>query len=43
VLSGESEPPLWAAAGTTTFEADPTPAVRARYAAVRDLTADKVR
>jgi xylulokinase len=42
VLSGESEPPHWAAAGTTTFEAEPTPAVRERYAAVRELTADKV-
>ena len=26
-------------AGTQTFEADPTPAVRERYAEVRDLTA----
>jgi xylulokinase len=42
VLSGDSAPPHWAAAETTTFEADPTPAVRERYAAVRDLTADKV-
>jgi xylulokinase len=42
VLSGESGPPHWAAAETRTFEADPTPAVRARYAAVRDLTADKL-
>jgi xylulokinase len=42
VLAGESEPPHWAAAQTTTFEADPTPAVRERYAAVRDLTAVKI-
>jgi xylulokinase len=42
VLTGESEPPHWAAAQTTTFEADPTPAVRERYAAVRDLTAVKI-
>jgi xylulokinase len=42
VLSGKGEPPHWAAAETTTFEADPTPAVRERYAAVRDLTADRV-
>jgi xylulokinase len=42
VLSGESEPPHWAAAETSTFEADPTPAVRERYAAVRDLTAVRI-
>jgi len=42
VLSGAGEPPLWAAAETTTFEADPTPAVRERYAAVRDLTAPRI-
>jgi xylulokinase len=42
VLSGTGEPPHWAAAQTTTFEADPTPAVRDRYAAVRDLTANKI-
>ena len=28
--------------GDQTFEADPTPAVRERYAAVRDLTADRI-
>jgi xylulokinase len=42
VLSGDSEPPHWAAAATTTFEADPTPAVRERYAAVRELTATRI-
>ncbi len=39
VLSGEVAPPVWAAAGTQVFEADPTPSVRERYASVRDLTA----
>ena len=42
VLAGTPEPPVWAAASTTTFEADPTPAVRERYAAVRDLTVAQV-
>jgi xylulokinase len=42
VLSGDSEPPHWAAAATTTFEADPTPTVRERYAAVRELTATRI-
>jgi xylulokinase len=37
VLSGEGAPPVWAAAGTQVFEADPTPSVRERYASVRDL------
>ncbi|WP_219412956.1 xylulokinase [Pseudonocardia nigra] len=39
VLAGSAEPAVWAAADTTTFEAEPTPAVRERYAEVRDLTA----
>jgi len=38
VLSGTAAPPSWAAADTEVFEADPTPAVRARYAQARDLT-----
>jgi xylulokinase len=38
-LSGADTAPVWAAAGTRVFEADPAPAVRARYADVRDLTA----
>jgi xylulokinase len=38
VLSGASAPPEWAAADTEVFEADPTPAVRDRYAQARDLT-----
>ncbi|MBN9099690.1 MULTISPECIES: FGGY-family carbohydrate kinase [unclassified Pseudonocardia] len=38
VLAGSDAPPGWAAADTETFEADPTPVVRARYAEARDLT-----
>ncbi|MBY6707267.1 xylulose kinase [Rhodococcus sp. BP-241] len=38
VLSGGAEPPTWAAADIPRYEADPTPAVRERYAEVRDLT-----
>ncbi|NYI77789.1 xylulokinase [Nocardioides panzhihuensis] len=37
-LTGGDEPPTWELAGTETYEADPDPAVRARYAEVRDLT-----
>ena len=36
------ELPEWEPAGTVVREADPTPAVRARYAEVRDLTAARV-
>jgi len=32
------EPVQWPLAGSQTYEADPTPAVRERYAEVRDLT-----
>lgn len=34
-LSGAIHPPAWDAAGTSTYEAEPTPAVRARYADAR--------
>ena len=37
VLTGEL--PDWTRGGTETFEADPAPAVREQYAAVRDMTA----
>lgn len=37
-LSGAAEPPAWDRAGTQRYEADPVPAVRARYAEARDLT-----
>jgi xylulokinase len=39
VLSGEPAAPAWRTAGADTYEADPTPWVRDRYAEVRDLTA----
>ena len=38
VLSGSAAPPDWVSADTELFEADPTPAVRGRYAQARDLT-----
>ena len=41
VLAGGDEPPAWQASGTTRAEAEPTPAVRERYAEVRDLTAPR--
>lgn len=37
-LAGTSEPPKWAQAPAQRYEADPTPAIRERYAEVRDLT-----
>ncbi len=37
-LSGEVEPPQWTRSGTETYEADPTPFVRDRYAEARELT-----
>jgi xylulokinase len=40
-LAGGDEPPRWAQAGTSSHEADPTPEVRERYAACRDLTLDR--
>jgi xylulokinase len=40
VLTGGAEPPTWTAGADVTCEADPTPAVRARYAEARDLTID---
>ena len=38
VLAGGDTPPAWPTTETETYEADPTPAVRARYAEARDLT-----
>lgn len=38
VLAGTPEPPKWASAPARTYEADPAPAIRERYAEVRDLT-----
>jgi xylulokinase len=39
VLSGDADPPAWPLPGTEVHEAEAVPAVRARYAEVRDLTA----
>ncbi|CCH88573.1 Xylulose kinase [Modestobacter italicus] len=41
VLAGGETPPVWPATSTETYEADPVPHVRERYAEVRDLTADR--
>ncbi|MGY1706404.1 xylulokinase [Geodermatophilus sp. SYSU D00697] len=43
VLAGGDTPPVWPSAATEVHEADPVPAVRERYAEVRDLTAERVR
>ena len=39
VLSGASEPPQWPMPDQRTYEAEPTPDVRARYAELKDRTA----
>ena len=39
VLAGGDEPPQWPTTETETYEAELTPQVRGRYAAVRDMTA----
>ena len=41
VLAGSAEPPVWPLSGVVSTEAEPTPAVRERYASVRDLTASR--
>ena len=41
VLTGGDEPPSWPLAGVESYEGDPVPAVRERYAEVRDLTASR--
>lgn len=41
VRSGAAEPPAWEAGGSSVHEADPTPAVRERYAEVREMTATR--
>ncbi|CAI9418678.1 xylulokinase [Nocardioides sp. T2.26MG-1] len=41
VLSGAAEPPQWPLADVVETEVEPTPAVRQRYAEVRDLTASR--
>jgi len=46
VLARQSDPqadaPAWPVPGTEVFEADPVPAVRRRYAEVREMTAERV-
>ncbi|MHA6780532.1 xylulokinase [Pseudonocardia saturnea] len=42
VLAGSTAPPAWEAADTESFDAEPTPAVRARYAQALDLTVPRV-
>ena len=42
-LSSDAEPPVWAHSSAQPYEADPIPAVRERYAEVRDLTAQRTR
>lgn len=41
-LAGAATPPSWAASSGETYEADPTPSVRDRYAEVRELTARQI-
>jgi xylulokinase len=41
VLTGAAEPPMWEIASTTVHEAEPTPAVRERYAEARDRVLDR--
>jgi xylulokinase len=41
VLAGTAEPPAWDLAATVVHEADPTPAVRERYAEARDRVLDR--
>jgi xylulokinase len=41
VLAGGDEPPAWPMPGAELYEGDPVPAVRERYAEVRDLTASR--
>jgi xylulokinase len=42
VVAGGSEPPQWTAAAVETYEADPVPAIRERYAAARDHVLDQI-
>ena len=43
VLAGGDTAPVWPSAATEVHEADPVPAVRERYAEVRELTASRLR
>jgi xylulokinase len=42
VLSGNAQPPPWRVGASATYEADPAPDVRARYAEVREMTAGRL-
>jgi len=42
VLGGGPEPPEWPITGARLVEAEPTPEVRERYAAVREMTAPRI-
>ncbi|GAA5153093.1 xylulokinase [Nocardioides marinquilinus] len=42
VLAGGDEPPAWQLSGTTVHEADPVPAVRARYAEAREAVLERL-
>ncbi|MGY1857255.1 xylulokinase [Modestobacter sp. SYSU DS0290] len=41
-LAGGDTPPVWPATSTETYQADPVPHVRERYAEVREMTAARV-
>jgi xylulokinase len=41
-LAGGAQPPDWSTRPAARYEADPAPAVRERYAEVRELTASRV-
>jgi xylulokinase len=41
VLAGSPEPPAWSAGVTASYDADPVPAVRARYAEARDRVLER--
>ena len=43
VLSGGEEPPGWASAESRTYESEPTPDVRLRYAEARERVLDRVK
>jgi xylulokinase len=42
VVSGTAEPPQWTIPGVQTYQADPAPKVRERYAQARDLFLEKL-
>jgi xylulokinase len=42
VLAGSEEPPRWSHGGVASYDADPVPAVRARYAEARDKVMERL-